>query len=131
LIAFDATLVIVPPLRLLSRRLHHGACHGKPTGETMSDLNAGSAVPVAASIAALPSDAVAVMPAVTPAPVVVPVTEPAAPATVHERVAALPHEHVSLLHDILAHLHEGFTEFSLMTGMSRLGDLFAKAKSML
>lgn len=96
----------------------------------MSDINAVPAA-VAAAIAALPSDVVAVMPAVTPSPVVAPVTEPAAPATVHERVAALPHEHVSLLHDILAHLHEGFTEFSLMTGMSRLGDLFAKAKSML
>lgn len=100
----------------------------------MSDINAVPEVPanpVVTGVGTVPVVPAAVVPAVTPAPVVAPVTEPAAPATVHERVAALPHEHVSLLHDILAHLHEGFTEFSLMTGMSRLGDLFAKAKSML
>jgi hypothetical protein len=103
----------------------------------MSDLNAVPAVEVAPATApvvdpafATPVPAAAV-PAVTPAPVTAPVTEPAAAPTLHDRVSALPKEHVGLLHDILAHIEEGFQEFSLMTGLSRLTSLFSHAKSKL
>lgn len=98
----------------------------------MSDLNAVPAAPVEVAPATVPVVETTV---VTPAPVVAPetaqVTQPAAAPTLHDRVSALPKEHVGLLHDILAHIEEGFQEFSLMTGLSRLTSLFSHAKSKL
>lgn len=92
----------------------------------MSDLNA-----VPAEVA--PSTA----PVVEPTPVAV-APAPAAPVDsadkdflIHKSIDALPKEHMSMLHDILAHIHEGFTEFSLMTGLSRLTALFGHAKTKL
>jgi len=96
----------------------------------MSDLNAvPAAEPVAPATASVVTETAAApeTPPVKPEPVI----SPAQPATLHERVSALPHEHLGLLHDILAHIEEGFQEFSLMTGLSRLTSLFIHAKSKL
>jgi hypothetical protein len=46
-------------------------------------------------------------------------------------LAALPAEHHVLLHELLAHIEEGFTEMSLMLGFHRLFGLKKKVAAKL